>query len=110
VVRGSRGDPTEAAEHVADVARHLSRCWPDAHGRECAERLITLRRALERNADDAVELGREIERVADPAAGSDEPLRPGSLGPRLGSTTSRRVDDDRGVRIPRLNDSEGDGD
>jgi hypothetical protein len=102
---------TETAEHVADVARRLSRCWLDDRGREWTERLVTLRRALERDADAAAELGRAIDRVADSATASDtdESVHPGTFGPRLGSTTSRRADDDRGVRIPRLNEPEGDG-
>ena len=102
---------TGTAEHVADVARRLAQCWPDDRGRECAERLTMLRRALERDADAAAELVRDIDRVADSAAASDldGPPHPGTFGPRLGSTTSRHADDDRGVRIPRLNDSGGDG-
>lgn len=101
----------ETAEHVADVARRLARCWPDDRGGEWTERLVTLRRALERDADAAAELGRAIDRAADSVAASDtaEPLCPRTFGPRLGSTTSRRADDDRGVRIPRLNGPEGDG-
>jgi hypothetical protein len=102
---------TESAEQVADVARRLTHCWPDDRGRECTERLVTLRRTLERDADAAAELGRAIDRVADSATASDtdESLHPWTFGPRLGSTTSRRADDDRGVRIPRLNEPEGDG-
>ena len=61
----------------------------------------TLRSTLERDADAAVRLGLQAERAA------DEPTGPPS-GPRLGGTGARRADDERGVRIPRL-DERGDG-
>jgi hypothetical protein len=99
---------SETAEHVADVARRLSDCWPDDRGREWTERLVTLRRALEHDADAAAELGRAIDRAADSATDFGG-LHSEMIGPRLGSTTSRRADDERGVRIPRLGDSECDG-
>jgi len=81
------------AREVGDVARRLGAAWPDEHGRELGERLVTLRTALERDADAATRLGAQIEQVA------DEPV-----GPRLGGTGARRADDERGVRIPRLDD------
>jgi hypothetical protein len=89
------------AGEVGDLARRLAAGWPDQHGREWGERLLTLRTSLERDADAAVLLGRAVERVAD---GSDAP----QAGPRLGGTAARRADDERGVRIPRL-DEEADG-
>jgi hypothetical protein len=52
-----------------------------------------VRNTLERDADAATGLGAQIERVA------GEPS-----GPRLGGTGARRADDERGVRIPRLDD------
>ena len=86
-----------AAQEVGDIARRLGAAWPDDHGREWGERLATLRAALERDADAATRLGAQIERVV------GEPV-----GPRLGGTGARRADDERGVRIPRLDDREYD--
>ena len=53
------------------------------------------------DADAAAELGRAVERA------TDEPIGPASAGPRLGGTAARRVDDERGVRIPQLDDPPG---
>ena len=63
--------------------------------------LLTLRTGLERDTDAAVHLGQAVDRVL------DGPVGP-ATGPRLGSTAARRADDERGVRIPRLDDP-GDG-
>jgi hypothetical protein len=82
-----------AAHEVGNLARQLASGWPDDHGREWGERLLSLRTAVERDAEAAAGFGREVERVA------DEPM-----GPRLGGTGARRADDERGVRIPRLDD------
>jgi hypothetical protein len=82
-----------AAREVGDVARRVGEAWPDGHGREWSERLASLRNALERDADAATRLDSQVERLA------GEPV-----GPRLGGTAARRVDDERGVRIPRLDD------
>jgi hypothetical protein len=89
------------AGEVGDLARRLAAGWPDHHGRELSERLLTLRTSLERDADAAVRLGQAVERVADGPVG---PV----TGPRLGGTAARRADDERGVRIPRLDDLAGD--
>ena len=86
-----------AAREVGDVARRLGAAWPDDHGREWGERLVTLRTALEHDAGAANRLGAQIERVAGE-----------QVGPRLGGTSARRADDERGVRIPRLDDREYD--
>lgn len=86
---------------VGDLARRLAVGWPDHHGREWSERLLTLRTSLERDTDAAVRLAQAVDRVA------DEPVGP-ATGPRLGGTAARRADDERGVRIPRL-DEPGDG-
>lgn len=89
------------AGEVGDLARRLGAGWPDHHGREWSERLLTLRTGLERDTDAAVRLGQAVDRVL------DGPVGP-ATGPRLGSTAARRADDERGVRIPRLDDP-GDG-
>ena len=91
-----------AAREVGDLARRLAAGWPDDHGREWAERLLTLRNTLERDADAAVRL-----RTAGRAGGRRADGLPPS-GPRLGGTGARRADDERGVRIPRL-DERADG-
>ena len=91
-----------AARELAHLARQLAAGWPDDHGREWAERLLTLRNTLEHDADAAVRLGLQIERAA------DEPTDLPPSGPRLGGTGARRADDERGVRIPRL-DERADG-
>jgi hypothetical protein len=86
------------AGEVGDLARRLAAGWPDHHGREWSERLLTLRTSLERDTDAAVSLGQAAERMA------DGPV----TGPRLGGTAARRADDERGLRIPRLDDPAGD--
>jgi len=91
-----------AAREVALLARQLAAGWPDDQGREWVERLLTLRNTLERDADAAVRLGLQVERAA------DDPTDPPPSGPRLGGTGARRADDERGVRIPRL-DERADG-
>lgn len=82
---------------VGDLARRLTAGWPDQHGREWSERLLALRTSLERDTDAAVRLAQAVDRVA------DGPV----TGPRLGGTAARRADDERGVRIPRLDDPAG---
>jgi hypothetical protein len=82
-----------AAREAGDLARRVRAAWPDDYGQEWAERLATVRYSLERDADAATRLGSQIERVA------GEPT-----GPRLGGVAARRVGDERGVRIPRLDD------
>jgi hypothetical protein len=86
-----------AAREIGDVARRFGAAWPDDHGREWGERLAALRTALERDTDAATRLGAQIERVAGE-----------QVGPRLGGIGARRADDERGVRIPRLDGSEND--
>jgi hypothetical protein len=87
-----------AAREVGELARWLAGSWPDAHGQEWGERLLTLRSALERDADAAARLGLQVGQVADGPA----------VGPRLSGTGARRADDERGVRIPRLDDAADD--
>ncbi len=105
----------EVSARLDSVVRRVAEGWPDAHGGEWAERLVVLRRTLAHDADAAAELGRAIDRVAQhvPALPDDVPAGPhpvlpgGASGPRLGGTTARRVDDERGVTIPRLTDAAG---
>lgn len=99
----------ETTEHVADVARRLSHSWPDDRGGEWTDRLLLLRRALERDAEAAAEVGRMVDRVADTVASAADASYSATSGPRLGSTESRRADDVRGARIPRLDSADDAG-
>ncbi|HYH32108.1 MAG TPA: hypothetical protein VD903_17180 [Pseudonocardia sp.] len=101
------------AEALADVGRRavqlgeqLARDWPDAHGREWAERTGQVGGALGREATAAAELG---EAYARRSAGLPGPVAaaPGSFasrrtGMRLGGTDAARVEDDFGMRIAEL--------
>jgi hypothetical protein len=89
----------EVTEQVGAAARRIADGWPDAHGRDWTERLLQLRRVLDRDAADAHDLGRAIDRVAEVADGNPLPV-----GPQLGGTAGRHVDDRRGVTIPQLGD------
>ena len=81
------------------VARRMAEGWPDPRGGEWVERLLLVRRGIDRDAADAHELGRMIERVA-----QADPL---PAGPQLGGTAGRHVDDRRGVTIPQLGAAPG---
>ena len=95
----------EITDRVGTAARRLSDGWPDARGREWTERLVVLHHALRRDADAAAALGQAIGHAADdPSADDPTDDGPPSSGPLLGGTSARRVDDRRGVTIPRLND------
>jgi hypothetical protein len=100
----------EAAGEVGRLAARLAAGWPDEHGREWTERALRLRRSLDREADAAAELGRAVARIADVLAGGAPPLGlRAPPGPRLGGTEARRAEDDRGVRIARLDEDLGPG-
>ena len=98
-------------ERLDTTARGVAEGWPDARGREWADRLALLRREVLRDADDAHALGRTVERLAgdlavDLAADPADPA-PGPVGPRLGGIAAGRVDERRGVTIPQLGDRPG---
>jgi hypothetical protein len=101
----------DVAEQVGVAARHLAAGWSDARGVEWSDRLAGVRRTLEREATAAAELVGAVDRVPD----EDDPSAPGidpyagSVGARLGGTDARRVDDGRGVRIPRWAEDAGPG-
>jgi hypothetical protein len=103
------------AEVLGDVGRRAAQLgeqigcdWPDAHGREWAERTAQLGSQLGREAAAAEELSAAYARQAgDPPAGP--PPLPGFRGAvgrrpgmRLGGTDAERVDDERGMRIAEL--------
>ncbi len=103
----------DVSARLDSVVRQVAEGWPDAHGAEWAERLVAVRRTLAHDADAAAELGRTIDRVAQhvavlsdgPSAEPYPTLHPDVSGPRLGGTSGRRVDDERGVTVPRLSDT-----
>ncbi|MHA6617522.1 hypothetical protein [Pseudonocardia sp. DLS-67] len=85
------------AEVLGDVGRRavelgqlVARDWPDAHGREWAERTSSLGGLLQREATAAAELGGSYARAGR------------GTGMRLGGTDAQRVDDERGMRIAGL--------
>jgi hypothetical protein len=95
---------------VGHLADRLDASWPDARGREWTERVHRMRRSLGSEADAAAELGRAVARIADALAGGPPPLGlRAPAGPRLGGTEARRAEDDRGVRIARLDEDCGSG-
>lgn len=90
----------ELTDEIGTAARRLAEGWPDAAGRDWADRLQLLHHALRGDADAATDFGRAVDRVAlETDTGTD-----GLSGPRLGGTGGRRADDRRGVTIPELND------
>ena len=103
------------AEALGDVGRRaaqlgelIGRDWPDAHGREWAERTSLLGSQLERESAAATELGGAYARQAAEAPAAPPPF-PGvggvasrRTGMRLGGTDAERVDDERGMRIAEL--------
>jgi hypothetical protein len=94
----------EVTREVGGLARRLADGWPDAQGQEWLERLLRLRRALERDVDAAAQWREAIDRLPDDPDSASVGVADGTpFGPRLGGTQARRVDDERGVRIPRLN-------
>ena len=101
------------AEVLADVGRRavalgelVGQDWPDAHGREWAERTSLLGSHLGRESVAAAELGDAYSRqAAEAPVPAGPPLLPGKgrrTGVRLGSTEAERVDDERGMRIAEL--------
>lgn len=90
--------------------------WLDDAGRAWAERAGLVRRALDREFDAALAAARIVAAAAErlvvdgavtggPVTASDTggppPVR-GGAGPRLGGTTARRVEDERGMSVARL--------
>jgi hypothetical protein len=103
---------TQLAEVLGDVGRRaaqlgelVARDWPDASGREWAERTSFLGSLLGREATAAAELGDAYARQAADTPTSPFPGTGGAgrrTGMRLGGTEAQRVDDERGMRIAEL--------
>jgi hypothetical protein len=91
----------DAARRVARIAGQLADDWPDAAGREWAERAARLGRDLHRDAVAADELRSDLVRAAEPAP-AEVPRLP--AGVRLGGTSGVRVGEERGMRIAELGD------
>ncbi len=95
----------DVGRRAAQLGEQVARDWPDARGREWAERTSLLGSLLGREATAAAELGDAYARQAADAA----PLHPTTgggagrrTGMRLGGTDAERVDDERGLRIAEL--------
>lgn len=107
----------EAGARVARLSRQIAEDWPDAHGREWADRADRLCRELGRDALASAELGEALareaaatERAASTAVAQGCPAggpAPSGRGMRLGGTDSRREDDGRGMRIAELPSEHG---
>jgi len=100
----------DVGRRAAQLGEQVGRDWPDAHGREWAERTSQLGSLLGREAGAAAELGDAYARQEDEApVPAGPPLLPGAggtvgrrTGVRLGGTDAERVDDERGMRIAEL--------
>ncbi len=55
---------TEIGDGIGRLAGHVGQDWSDAEGALRADRLTLLQRSVLRNAEDAAELGRRLERAA----------------------------------------------
>jgi hypothetical protein len=55
---------TEVGDGIGRLAGHVGQDWSDAEGALRADRLTLLQRSVLRNAEDAAELGRRLERAA----------------------------------------------
>jgi len=102
----------DVGRRVAQLAEQLARDWPDANGREWAERTARVGGALEREAVAAEELGAAYARqqaaeTDDPSCASPPITGAGGVpgrrtGIRLGGTDAVRVEDEHGMRIAEL--------
>jgi hypothetical protein len=97
----------DVGRRAAQLGELVGRDWPDANGREWAERASLLGSLLGREAAAAAELGGAYARqAAESPAPPPFPWVGGGAGRRtgmrLGGTDAERVDDERGMRIAEL--------
>jgi hypothetical protein len=88
----------DVGRRVAQLGEQLAHDWPDANGREWADRAAHVGGVLDREAAAAEQLGAGYARHAG-EAGSYAGRR---TGVRLGSTDVARAEDERGMRIAEL--------
>lgn len=106
------------AARVRDVALLIAGARPDARGQVWAERAGMVHGALRREAAAAGDLGHALRRATQVAEEQD-PLVAAALGGvaaglqagrvRLGGIEARRVDDETGMRIAQLPETDGPG-
>lgn len=97
----------DVGRRVRLLAEQVATDWPDARGREWANRAAGAGAELQRAADSAAELGatyaRQAAALLTAAGGAGAALgRP--AGMRLGGTAAARVEDEHGMRIAELTD------
>lgn len=95
-----------AAADTRRAVGAVQRCWPDDRGRDWVERAGLVERQLQRDAAACAELADRVRQAAQDERGSssadDDAAGAAPGGPRLGSTSARRVDSFRGMRIATL--------
>jgi len=109
---------TEVGDGIGRLAGQVARDWSDAEGALRADRLTLLQRSVLRDAEDAAELGRRLERAASGmgpmgdlaallgrlAAIGASARSGGSEGPRagvtLGDVDGARAPDRPGMQLP----------
>jgi hypothetical protein len=93
----------EAAEEAARISRMVADNWWDERGREVAAGIARVGQELDRQAHRAARAAEEVTALIVSAAGVASPApRP------LPGTSGRRESEERGVRLPLLNDGPAD--
>jgi hypothetical protein len=94
----------DVGRRVAQLGDQLANDWPDAHGREWADRTAHVGGVLGREAAAAGELGAVYARQT----GDAGHFAGRRTGMRLGGTDAARAEDERGMRIAELGPSPSD--
>jgi hypothetical protein len=91
---------------LARVVVEVGSAWPDGRGREWTERASLVHRSLTRDLDAVLAGIRAAEALVPgaplPRAGARSQAR--GPGPRLGDTEAERAADERGMRVPTLDE------